>query len=64
MAMDGNVLQGLCEGAEGASGWMTVAASFPNPGQPCEATGGDKCRPSGSRKSNLENIIGYIVMEV
>lgn len=31
------VLRGLCEGAEGASGWMNAAASFPNPGQPCRA---------------------------
>lgn len=37
MAMDGNALQGLCEGAEGASGRMNTAASFPNLGQPYRA---------------------------
>lgn len=35
MAMDGTALRGLCEGAEGASGRMNAAASFPNLGQPC-----------------------------
>ncbi|KAK5865668.1 hypothetical protein PBY51_019917 [Eleginops maclovinus] len=37
MAMDGTALRGLCEGAEGASGRMNAAASFPNLGQPCRA---------------------------
>lgn len=34
-------LRGLCEGAEGASGWMNAAASFPNLGQPCGASVSD-----------------------
>lgn len=37
MAMDGTALLGLCEGAEGASGRMNAAASFPNLGQPYRA---------------------------
>lgn len=34
-------LRGLCEGAEGAGGWMNAAASFPNLGQPCGASVSD-----------------------
>lgn len=41
MAMDGTALRGLCEGAEGASGRMNAAASFPNLGQPCRASVSD-----------------------
>lgn len=41
MVMDGSALRGLCEGAEGASGRMNAAASFPNLGQPCRAVVSD-----------------------